>query len=152
MPSNQVLNQIWHLLLVVPLTNHLLKWTHEAREALKRSGWCLGLLRRAEPAQLHQAAPGRCCGSGLTAAGLVRYWSLGLADSNRTKKRVCLVMETTSAMWSLYGFSLSWPLTKKQTTASAAEKEVSSVARTLPEVCSQCCPLIFSANVFGNFN
>lgn len=152
MPLNQVLNQIWHLLLVVPLTNHPLKWTRGARQGLKRSGWCPGLRRRAEPAQLRQAALGTCRGSELAAASLLRYWSVGLADSNRIKRRVCLVMETTSAMWSLYGFSLSWPLTKKQTTASVAEKGVSSAARMLPQVCSQCCPLILSANLFGNFN
>lgn len=150
MPSNQVLNQIWHLLLVVPLTNHPLKWMHGARQALKRLGWCHGLLRRAEPAQLCQAALGRCCGSELTAAGLVRYWSLGLADSNRIKRRVCLVMETTSAMWSLCGFQLASH--QKANNCICGRKGSQLSSQNAPQVCSQWCPLIFSANFFGNFN
>ena len=153
MPSNQVLNQIWHLLLVVPLTNRRLKWTCEAKQMRRGGAGPCGCCGRQSQCRMQHVALGRCRGSEHAAVGLVRYCSLSPADLKRIRRRVCLVMETApSAMWSLYGFSFSWLLTRKQTTASGAEKRLSSTARMPPtSMVSMLPPNLFS-KCFWNFN
>lgn len=100
---------------------------------------------------MQHPALGRSCGSEQAALALVRYCSLGPAGFKRVRRRVWLVTETAPlAMGSLNGFSFSWLLTRKQTTASVAENGLGSTARTHPSPPSPAMlPLIFSANVFG---
>lgn len=156
MPSNQVLNQIWHLLLVVPFTNWPLKWTCGVKQMPRRWDWMLrdpcGCWRRQSLCRTQQAALGRSCGSEKAAASLVRYCSLGPADFERIRRRVCLVMETApSAMQSLYGFSFIWLLPRKPATASVAEKGLGSTTRMSHPACSVFRPNLFS-KCFWNFN
>lgn len=156
MPSNQVLNQIWHLLLVVPFTNWPLKWTCGVKQMPRRWDWMLrdpcGCWGRQSLCRMQQAALGRSCGSEKAAASLVRYCSLGPADFERIRRRVCLVMETApSAMQSLYGFSFIWLLPRKPATASVAEKGLGSTTRMSHPACSVFPPNLFS-KCFWNFN
>lgn len=146
---NQVLNQIWRLLLVVPLTNQPLKWSCGARQMPKRLGWSQGLLRKAEPIGVQRPALGGSRGSELAAVSLVRYCSLGPADFNRIKRRVCLVMETTSsAPWSLYGFSSH----QEANNCICGREGTCLNSQNTPQACSQCWPLVLSANFFWNLN
>lgn len=58
----------------------------------------------------------------------------------------CLVMEIFPlATWSLYSFTFSWLLTRKQTTASLAEKGLGSIARMPPP---QWSPSMLPPNLF----
>lgn len=99
---------------------------------------------------MQQAALGRSRGSEQAAASLVRYCSLGPADFDRIRKRVCLVMETApSAMQSLYGFSFSWLLHRKPETASVAEKGLGSTTRMSHPACFVFPPNLFSKHFWN---
>lgn len=101
-----------------------------------RQSWCRG----------QHAALSRSCGSVQAVECLASYCSLGAAERKRTGRMACLVMEIFPlATWSLYSFTFSWLLTRKQTTASLAEKGLGSIARMPPP---QCSPSMLPPNLF----